>query len=80
MLQDQIPTGVVCPIRFEMMINGKDHVITAQAKSIYCVLTGSDGFRAGLAFKEDDPQRTTLIKSLAAKKPIATASSNEPGR
>jgi len=71
--------GAVCPIRFEMMINGKDHVITALAKSIYCVLAGSDGFRVGFAFKEDDPQRTTLIKSLDAKKPMAGVSSKEPG-
>lgn len=78
-LQDQIPMGVVCPIRFEIMVNGKDHVLTALAKSIYCVLAGSDGFHVGFAFKEDDPQRTILIKSLAAKKPIAAASSKEPG-
>ena len=72
-LQDQIPVGVVYPIRFEMIINGKDHVITALAKSIYCVLASSDGFRAGFAFKDIDPQRTAMIKSLAAKKPMAAA-------
>jgi len=59
-LQDQIPTGVVCPIRFEMTVNGKDHVITAQAKSIYFVLAGGDGFRAGFAFREDDSQRVVI--------------------
>lgn len=80
MLQGQVPVGMVCPIRFEMMINGKDHVVTALAKSIYCVLAGSDGFHVGFAFKEDDPQRTILIKSLAAKKPIAAASNKEPVR
>ena len=74
-LQDPIPVGVVYPIRFEMMVNGKAHVITALAKSIYCVLASSGDFRAGFAFNDKDPQRTTVIKSLAVKKPMAAASS-----
>lgn len=70
LLQDQIPVNVVYPIRFEMLIKGKVHVITAQAKSIYGVFASGGGFRVGLAFKGEDPNRSELINSLAGKKPM----------
>jgi len=70
LLEDQIPLNVVFPIRFEMVIKGKTHVITAQARSIYGVFASGGGFRVGLAFTENDPHRSELIKSLAGKKPM----------
>lgn len=78
LLQDQIPVNVVYPIRFEMPIKGKIHVITAEAKSIYGVFASGGGFRVGLAFKGDDPHRTELIKSMAGKKPMVD-SGTQPG-
>lgn len=74
LLQDQIPVNGVYAIRFEMLIKGKMHVITAQAKSIYGVFASGGGFRVGLAFKGDDPHRTELINSLAGKKPMVDPS------
>ena len=76
-LHDQIPLGEVYTIRFEMVIKGKTHVITALAKSAYGVFANGDEFHVGFSFKEDDPQRTALIKSLAGKKPMAEATSKE---
>jgi len=77
LLQDQIPVDVVYPIRFEMAINGKTHLITARAKSIYGVFASGGGFRVGLVFKDDDPHRSELIRSLAGKKPLVDATSKE---
>ena len=79
LLQDQIPLGVVYPIRFERAIKGKPHVITALAKSVYGVFASSGGLRAGFAFEEDDQHRTELIRSLAGKKPMVEAISKEQG-
>jgi len=76
-LQDQIPVGVHFPIRFEMAVKGKIHVVTAQTKSIYGVFASGGGFRVGLGFRENDPHRTELIKSLAGKKPMVGAPSKE---
>ena len=76
-LQNQIPVDAVFLIRFEMVVKGKIHVITAQAKSIYGVFASGGGFRVGLGFKEHDPHRTELIKSLAGKKPMVGAPSKD---
>lgn len=69
LLQDQIPLGIEYLVRFEMSIQGKVHVVTAQTKSIDGVFANG-GFRVGFAFKESDAQRSALINSLAGKKPM----------
>jgi len=70
LLEDQIPLNVVYSIRFEMPIRGAIHVITAQAESIYGVFASGGGVRVGLTFRDNNPQRTELIKSLGGKKPM----------
>lgn len=79
-LQDQIPVGMVYPIRFEMLLKGKTHVITTEAKSIYGVFASGGGFRVGLAFTHVDAHRTELIESLAGKRLSAdtTGRASEP--
>ena len=68
LLDDPIPVGVACTLRFEVLVNGKAHVFIAAAKSVYGVFVSQGGFRVGFSFSDDDPQRTTLIKSLSGKK------------
>ena len=80
LLQDQIPLNAVYPVRFEMAVKGKIHIITARAKSIYGVFASGGGFRVGLAFNDDDPYRSELIKSLAGKKPLVDATRKEQER
>ena len=79
LLEDQIPPGVVYPIRFEMVIQGKTNVVMALAKLVYCVFASHGGFRLWFAFTEEYPKRTTLIKSLAGKATVAGAASKETG-
>jgi len=78
LLDDQIPLGVVYSIRFELLLKGEIHVVTALARSTYGVFASSGGFRVGLAFKDEDPKRAELIKSLAGKKPMVNATKNSP--
>lgn len=65
LLDDQIPPGVVYSIRFELLLKGETHVVTTVARSTYGVYANSGGLRVGLAFKDEEPKRAGLIKSLA---------------
>ena len=78
LIDDQIPQGLICAVRFEMLVKGITHVITAQAKTIYGVFANAGGFRVGFAFNAVDAQRTALINSLAGKKPMVTPSAKAP--
>ena len=78
LIDDQIPPGVICTVRLEMLVKGKTHIITAQAKTIYGVFATGGGFRVGFAFREGDAQRTSLINSLSGKKPMVTPSAKAP--
>lgn len=70
--------GATYPLCFEMTIKGQVHLITALRQSVFGVfLSHAGGFRVGLAFKQDDPQRTALIESLAGKRPIPSATGEE---
>ena len=78
LLNNQIPLGAPCMLRFEMNVKGKIVVITAQTKTVYCVLASHGGFRAGFQFSEEDAERSALIKSLAGRKPVGESTSKEP--
>lgn len=69
-LDDRIPQGVICPIRFELHVKGKIHTITTMARSVYGVFASQGGFRVGFEFKDEDTHRTALITLLAGKKPM----------
>lgn len=70
LLDDPIPLGVTCTLRFEMFVNGKTHVVTASAQSGDGVFASHGGFRVDFEFSENDLQRSALINALAGKRPM----------
>jgi hypothetical protein len=64
MLDEQIASGAVCSIRFEMPVAGKTHVVQATAIAVYSVCVGQKGFRVGFHFNKADPARMQLINTL----------------
>lgn len=78
-LDEPIALGCTYLVRFEMDINGQIHVVTAQAQAVYGVFASQGGFRVGLAFKQDDRQRTALIALLAGKRAKVSTKEAEPG-
>jgi c-di-GMP-binding flagellar brake protein YcgR len=77
--EETISVGATYPLRFEISVNGKVHVIMASGKAVYGVFASQGGFRVGFQFMESDPDRKQLIKSLGAKRPAAQADVNLTG-
>lgn len=64
MVHEQIPGGAACWVRFEIPDGGRKNIVQAQAKAIYSVCVGEQGFRVGFQFTFKDPERTQLINAL----------------
>ena len=77
LLDDPIPDGSLCTLRFEMLVNGKLSIIIAPSKSVYGVFASHGGFRSWFSFSEQDTQRTALIKALLGNKPMVNRESAE---
>jgi hypothetical protein len=73
LLDDPIPDGTLCTLRFEMLVNGKDNIVLASSKSVYGVFTSHGGFRVWFSFSDQDAQRSALIKALVGNKPMSPA-------
>ena len=64
MLGEQVGSGAVCSIRFEIPEGRKTRIVQASAIAVYCVCVGQQGFRVGFHFSAADPARTQLINAL----------------
>jgi hypothetical protein len=79
LLDDQIPTGAPCTLRFELQSQGKTSIVAAACKVVYGVFASQGGFRVGFEFTANDPQRTALIEALSGRK-VGTASASKDAR
>lgn len=64
MVHEQIANGTACWVRFEIPDGGTKNIVQAQAKAIYSVCVGEQGFRVGFQFTFKDLERTQLINAL----------------
>ena len=64
MVHEQIANGTECWVRFEIPDCGRKNIVQAQAKAIYSVCVGEQGFRVGFQFIFKDVERTQLINAL----------------
>lgn len=64
MVHEQITSGAACWVRFEIPDGGGKNIVQAQARAIYCVCVGQQGFRVGFQFTFKDPERTRRINAL----------------
>jgi hypothetical protein len=60
-LDNSIAIACAHPVRFELTLNGRTHLITALTQAVYSVFASQGGFCVGLAFKQDDAQRADRI-------------------
>ncbi|HJV81237.1 PilZ domain-containing protein [Noviherbaspirillum sp.] len=63
-LTDQLALGVSCNVIFEAPLNGNMVKVSATAKAIYCILSGTDGFRVGLQFVHLDAANNKTLAEL----------------
>lgn len=64
LVPEQLPTGQVCDVGFEAPHNGKMVRVIGTARVIYCVLTGTDGYRLGLQYIQLDPANNKALTEL----------------
>ena len=64
MLPEQLRAGQQYSIAFDPQINGKACRIVASAKVVYCILSGSDGFRVGFQFLQLDAENNKTLAEL----------------
>lgn len=61
---EQLPAGQVCDLGFEAPHNGKMVRVIGTARVIYCVLTGTDGYRIGFQYIQLDPANSKALTEL----------------
>src|SRR5689334_5090895 len=54
LIEQQLPAGATCAFMFETQINGAPRRVVANAKVAYSILSGTEGFRIGLAITDID--------------------------
>ncbi len=60
----QLAPGQGCTVIFEAPLNGKMVQVTASARVIYSILSGTDGFRTGLQFVQLDAANNKTLAEL----------------
>ncbi len=63
-MAEQLPIGQECTVGFEAPLNGNMVRIAANAKVIYSILSGADGFRIGLQFVRLDAANNKTLAEL----------------
>lgn len=63
-LSEQLKTGQACTVAFEAPLTGKHLPVVVNAKVIYSILSGTDGFRTGVQFVQLDAATEKIIVEL----------------
>lgn len=64
MLSEQLRVGQECTIGFEAPLDGKMVRVMGQAKVVYSILAGADGFRIGMQFTNMDAANSKIVAQL----------------
>jgi len=64
LIGEQLQPGQECTVGFEAPLNGKPVRVMGQAKIVYSILSGNDGFRVGLQFVKLDAANSKLVAEL----------------
>lgn len=60
----QLPVGQACKLFLDLPVNGKFARLNADARVVYSILSGTDGFRTGLQFANVDEATGQLLAEL----------------
>ena len=61
---EELHTGQECAIGFETPLNGKMVRVTAAARVVYSILSGTEGFRTGMQFVRLDEENHRIVAEL----------------
>jgi len=61
---EQLPVGQAGRVDFESTVNGQLRRVTAEAKVIYSILRGTEGFRTGLQFVQIDSANNKTLAEM----------------
>lgn len=64
LVEEQLPVGQLCDVGFEAPLNGRMVRVIGSAKVVYCILSGTEGFRLGLQYVELDPNNNKTLAEL----------------
>ncbi|HEY0844743.1 MAG TPA: PilZ domain-containing protein [Noviherbaspirillum sp.] len=64
LVEEQLPVGQLCDVGFETSLNGHTVRVIGSARIVYCILSGTDGFRIGLQYVELDAANNKLLAEL----------------
>lgn len=64
LVPEQLPVGKVCDVGFEAPLNGKMVRVIGAAQVIYCILSGTEGFRIGFQFVRLDAANNKTLAEL----------------
>ncbi|HVL75122.1 MAG TPA: PilZ domain-containing protein [Noviherbaspirillum sp.] len=63
---EPLAMDVKCTVALETVCGSEIVHLMAQAKVIYCILSGTEGFRAGLQFTQIDSANNAVLAQLLA--------------
>ena len=59
-----VPAGQRCQIAFEALSGGKPLKINVTGRVVHCSLSGTEGFRVGFHFEQNDEATAKAIRQL----------------
>ncbi len=64
LLPRQVAVGLICTTALETVLDGRVVHFIAQAKVVYSILSGTEGFRIGLLFTQVDAENNKILSDL----------------
>lgn len=59
-----VPVGAVCTITIPFFLDGKFSTLRVTGRAVYCILSGTEGFRTGVHFGNPDEAMRHLISRI----------------
>lgn len=64
LVEEQLPVGQLCDVGFEAPLDGKMVRVIGSARIVYCILSGTEGFRLGLQYVQLDAANNKTLAEL----------------
>lgn len=64
LLEEALPVGQSCAVLLETFANGQSHRFESEARVVFCICSGTTGFRVGLQFQSLGAQGNNFIANL----------------
>ena len=61
---NQLPSSQACRLTLDLALNGRAVHFNAEAKVVYSILSGTDGFRTGVQFRQMDDTNSKILVAI----------------